>query len=130
MLSASVELNPESYTDPLTLRVLFVDQENDHIVAATRVIDLFMSSRKSNRNPNAPLDQVAAVEISGLVKATDSGAGKRKTLGALLSAESFIAAELEVRRKSYLPNPTKDEAEDIEDAEEVLVLVRAAMNGE
>lgn len=47
----------------------------------------------------------------------------QKIVSALISAESFIAAELDVRKESLLP----DESDYIADAEEVLALVRGAL---
>jgi hypothetical protein len=52
---------------------------------------------------------------------------KSPQLLALKSAERFIQAELEVRRKSYLPNPTEAEAIDLDDALECYRIVQDAI---
>jgi hypothetical protein len=46
---------------------------------------------------------------------------------ALRSAESFIEAELNVRRASFLPTESQDELMDIEEAETTLAEIRAAL---
>ncbi len=56
---------------------------------------------------------------------------KSLQLSALKSAERFVLAELAVREKSYLPDPTEAEQRDISEALEVKQIIqRAIVSGE
>ncbi len=56
---------------------------------------------------------------------------KSLQLSALKSAERFVLAELAVREKSYLPDPTEAEQRDLSEALEVKQIIqRAIVDGE
>jgi hypothetical protein len=50
-----------------------------------------------------------------------------KILAALQTARAYIKDDLKVRERSYLPNPTEDEAEEIEEAKQALAAVNGAI---